>query len=335
MSSPIIHLDVNDRDSVARGLNSYAKIISDLYRPSEEKTSYTLIRKNVFPTRNLLSYKNIIRNIENIIRLKIDFNVTELDFYCDSIIIKSNLRIQNLNRTNVSVKLYSHKKNRSLSGEVEARKILKEKVPGIRLAPELINYDEADAGWIVEEYVELALFQHSKIRKLVRDLLPKLYGNTCSQDRFAIEGFPFLQNTRNTKIKDLIETFTSKNYSLPHAYCHGDMTKSNILKDTKGNVLISDWENAGYRPILTDLSRLYLHHKDVRDEIISLLDSCSGQDRKSIPSRLQIAIGLEAFLNAIAENAGGKLSRKQRKTDMRGRVLIEELLGLESAPHAG
>ena len=100
-------------------------------------------------------------------------------------------------------------------------------------------------------------------------------------------------------------------------------------------MLISDWENAGYRPILTDLSRLYLHHKDVRDEIISLLGSCSGQDRKTVPGRLQIAIGLEAFLNAIVENAGGKLNRKQRATDIKGRALIEELLGLESAPVAG
>lgn len=335
MSTPKIHLDVNDRDSVARGLNSYAKIISDLYTPSEDKTSYTLIRKNVFPTKGLINYKNIFRNIENIIRLKINFNITELDFYCDSIIIKSNIRIQNLNKTNVSIKLYSHKKNRSLSGEVEARKILKEKVPDIKIAPELINYDETDAEWIVEEYVELALFQHSKIRKLVKDVLPKLYGNTRYQDRFGIAEFPSLQNTRNSKIRSLTETFTSEEYSLPYAYCHGDMTKSNILKDIRGNVLISDWENAGYRPILTDLSRLFLHHKDVRDEIISLLESYSGQDRKSVPSRLQIAIGLEAFLNTIGENVGSKLNRKQRATDRKGRALIEELLGYEPAPVAG
>ncbi|MEM7461356.1 MAG: phosphotransferase [Pseudomonadota bacterium] len=212
---------------------------------------------------------------------------------------------------------------------------MKEKIPGIKLAPELINFDEADAEWIVEEYVELALFQHSKIRKLVRDVLPELYGNTCYQGRFGIEELPSLQSTKNGKISELIETFTRENYSLPYAYCHGDMTKSNILKDTQGNVLISDWENSGYRPVSTDLSRLYLHHKDVRDEIVSLLDSCSGQDRKSVPSRLQIAIALEAFLNKVAENTGNKLNKKQRATDHRGRALIEELLAYESELLAG
>ena len=324
------HIDI---DSIISELNTFVSKISKIGEVDDVVVEYTIVRKNIFPTNKLFTIKNIIRNIENIVRLKIEINAFSLGFHCDEIIIKSNLRIQGFNKENISVKLYSHKKNTDLSAEIDARKILKEKVPDFKLAPELIDYDRAKAEWIIEEYIELALFQHSKIQKLVQDLLPKLYGNTCCYKQFRSQEFPHLLNTRNSRIKQLVNEIESRNDLIPYAYCHGDMTKSNILKDTQGNVLISDWENSGYRPICTDISKLYLQHKNARTGIIELLDSFTNRHNRNLSSQLQIALGLEAFLNTVIANGNGKLNRKQRSFDRKGRVLIEELL--VAAPLAG
>lgn len=329
MSVTNIRSSVIDINRVVYELNSFISNVSDIYSIDNTPVNYTLIRKNLFPTKNIISIETIVRNIENIVRFKFNLNAFSMDFYCEEIIVKSNIRIQKFNKNDISVKLYLHKKNNDLSGEIEARKILKEKLPEFKLAPDLINYDKEKAEWIVEEYVELAMFQHSKIQKLVKDVLPKLYDNTHYYDGFNKDDYPSLSNTMNVKVRNIIKKIENENLSIPYAYCHGDMAKSNILKDTRGNVLISDWENSQFRPICTDLCGLYLHHKKVRAGILKLLDSYTMRQRNSISSQVQIALALEAFLNTIIEKSGGKLNRKQRSADQRGRAIIEELLNAD------
>ncbi|MGI9401473.1 MAG: hypothetical protein ACR2O0_09480, partial [Rhizobiaceae bacterium] len=108
----------------------------------------------------------------------------------------------------------------------------------------------------------------------------------------------------------------------------GDMTKSNILKDRKGNVFLTDWENADYAPISLDCSRLYLNHQKLREKILRLVDSYVQQVTNGVSSNILIAFGLESFLNRTIARTNGKLNRKQKLQDSEGRLLIEELLHL-------
>ncbi len=291
-----------------------------------QKVSYTLIRKNIFPNSRLLNLKNIFFNIENILRLKIYPNIFKLNFYCEEIIIKSNVRIQKIDNKNISVKLYMHTKNTNLENEIESRNIIKNFIPDSKIVPELIDHDSSGATWIIEEYIEMALFQFGKMRKLVSNILPQIYPATVYYKPFEVSDFAYLDRTKNETIIENNKKLREFGAEHAYVYAHGDMAKSNVLKDVNGNIIISDWENAGYAPISIDTCRLYMNYSHLRSKIIGLLDTCTKQNSKCISSQTLLALGLESYLNGIMDKTNGKLSFKQKAQDRKGRKLIARLL---------
>jgi Ser/Thr protein kinase RdoA (MazF antagonist) len=67
----------------------------------------------------------------------------------------------------------------------------------------------------------------------------------------------YLSKQDNQSIKPLIETFNSLSIQdLPHCFVHGDITKTNTMKSSKGKIYILDFAVANWYPRIQELSVL-------------------------------------------------------------------------------
>jgi Ser/Thr protein kinase RdoA (MazF antagonist) len=109
-----------------------------------------------------------------------------------------------------------------------------------------------------EEEIKFIVKQTALINKI--DLNPSLvydhWAITSLSKEYEEKG-KYLSEQDKQFIRPLVDTFKSLNVdSLPHCFVHGDITKTNTIKSSKGDLYILDFAVANWYPRIQELSVL-------------------------------------------------------------------------------
>jgi Phosphotransferase enzyme family len=288
-------------------------------------THYSAAGKMMLPGFGLLRPKHLLAVVHSLLRGRLHINAFTLNRYCEAILLKNNIRINRPDGRDVSVKIRLPSKSAdSLANEIAIRHRLQEEFADLRLTPAILDHDRRNGNWIVEAFVNGSSPRSDDFFTPVEGKLREFYRRTLSFSPLKEEDAAYLQHSRNPIVLELIEQMRAGTAgNIAYALGHGDLVRSNIVREAGGTSYICDWEHARDMPVAFDLAKLYLRYPRYRRPILDLLETLSA-DSGSMPARFQIGLGIEDFLNYVLIRGKG-LNRKQRRRESKGRRLVAEL----------
>ena len=293
--------------------------------PPTTQTKYVLIKKDAVPFSKLLSIHNLIKNFENIVRLKISSNFLKLPFYADSILFKSNIRINKIEGNDISIKIHDNTQNENFQNELEARKYV-DQLSGKKVTPSLIEWDNQNASWYIEEHLDFSISRYVPVERFVTDVMQEIYQQTLYYDFLPNDYLTRIEQKNIPVLSDALSLAKSGKYKGTYGYCHGDLSKSNFAMDREANLLISDWEHAGNQPIAFDLAKLFVKHKETRSHVLNVMDTLCEGSKDCLSSRHQLAIAIAKLVVPQERQRLGGLRRKQRRLSSLAQIAIKELM---------
>lgn len=308
--SNFVHLD-----DILAVLDNFLRLSSSRSTSERSPTSTRLylVDDGFYPLAALKSPYLIFRYLRKLRQRDRYVVAIDLDFLCSRLTLKSNLRLFDFEGEPVSIKFSIGKSDSgNLWNEIEARKTLKSILPDMAICPELLDYDKENGTWLKERNVDTGLFQYGKTKKLLKTRLLEFYSRTLYFDRIAYAADTSKPgNSVVSRLAGRPESAGRCN-KMAYAFCHGDLARSNIIRDRNGQVFLCDWENAGNGPVAADLVKLYLRYPDCRSDILKLLGTLSCQSDQCVSAEVQMAIALENFLQQLPAKVNRRYARGYR-----------------------
>lgn len=174
-----------------------------------------------------------------------------------------------------------------------------------------------------EEEIKFIIKQTALINKI--DLKPSLvydHWAITSLSREYEEKGKCLSEQDNQFVRPLVDAFKSLNVEdLPHCFVHGDITKTNTMKSSKGDISILDFAVANWYPRIQELSVLlcdlffdptktqnfFLTYKLVLSEYQKYI-TLTPDEIRSLPIYLKLAHVMHVLLANYEKEANGNTS---------------------------
>lgn len=222
-----------------------------------------------------------------------------LPFLCRFISISTNLRIFEYNsdpKRVVKVALKNVFRIGNLCREVRARKLVTKKGQLEAIIPKIIDYDREEGKWLIEENIAEAgdASTESKAEEFLNCYALNFYKATSR----LVSLNKVIGNSGNLFIDDPLKKMITEHKDfrdgllLPFAFCHGDLSPLNMIKDKKGRFYVVDWEFATHNPVAYDLAKIYRSYPALRKKTLDLLVFVSGDSNQILKPELQMAIAL-------------------------------------------
>ena len=224
----------------------------------------------------------------------------KLPFLCHSVWICTNLRIYEYNSDrNLTVKIALDNIFRRglLLREVRARKLVAAKAEIDNLIPEIIEFDRAGGKWIVEEMIRESKENCSRAEKaeeFIAQIARPFYQATVRLKPLSkyIAENPFDSMERSLAEIIIKAQSYELEYLWPVALCHGDLSPDNMIINEKSRLYLVDWEFAALNPVAYDLAKIYNNYPELRNKILDLLATITGDSKRSLNPNLQMAVAL-------------------------------------------
>ena len=164
--------------------------------------------------------------------------------------------------------------------------------------PDIKRYDRRNGCWITENMIVQAKGGRPLAEEFIRDHGLEFYRLTCRhRDVYSRKIYGMKISEVLRYLPDSGRAFASDYWMTaqwPVAFCHGDLSPDNMMRNTLGKLFVVDWEGACVMPVAADLRKIYTRHSEIRRHVLALLASLSENQADIVQPEIQMALVLAA-----------------------------------------
>ncbi len=224
-----------------------------------------------------------------------------LPFMANSIRVKNNLRVLGCGKDQkltIKIALVGLSRAGCLRREIKARRLLAGALRPSFGVPDIKRYDRRNGCWITEDMIVQAKGGRPAAEEFIREHALEFYLSTCRHHRvFSRKFCGFNVSEILHYLPDSGRGFASDYWitaQWPIAFCHGDLSPDNMMRNTQGKLFIVDWEGACVMPVAADLRKIYTRYPEMRRHVLVMLASLSKTQRDIVQPEIQMALVLAA-----------------------------------------
>lgn len=232
-----------------------------------------------------------------------------LPFMANSIRVKNNLRVLGCGKDQkltIKIALVGLSRAGCLRREIKARRLLAGALRPSFGVPDIKRYDRKNGGWITEDMIVPTKGGRPAAEEFIYDHAVEFYRSTCRHHRvFSRKFCGFNVSELLRYLPDSGRGFASDYWMTaqwPVAFCHGDLSPDNMIRNTQGRLFVVDWEAACVMPVAADLRKIYTRHSDIRKDVLAMLASLSKDQKDIVQPEIQMALGLAADIAMREKN---------------------------------